>query len=169
MWVENFNGNFVDIEGFEDYMISDIGTVYSKKTKKLLSPYEMPHGHLKVNLCLNGKEIQKYIHRLVADAFIEKPSNDYDAVHHINHCKTDNRPENLMWMTCSEHQSLHRENGSKARVAVKCLETGKIYKSLLDAANDLDLKAGNISRHLRGIIKHVKGYHFEKLEIDDEI
>ena len=73
-----------------------------------------------------------------------------------------------MWLTHSEHSSLHAEN-SKAKIAVKCLETGKVYKSLLEAAKDLDLKAGNISRHLSGTIKHVKNYHFEKVEINNEI
>lgn len=168
MKLENFNGNFVDIEGFEDYMISDIGTVYSKKTKKLISPRNC-QGYLAVEIYSNSKRINKNIHKLVAEAFIEKPSAEHTDVHHINHCKTDNRPENLIWLTHSEHSSLHFENGSKTKITVKCLETGKIYKSLLDAANDLDLKAGNISRHLRGIIKHVKGYHFEKVDLEDEI
>lgn len=167
MKLENFTGNFVDIEGFEDYMISDIGTVYSKKSKRLLSPSVSGSGdHLMVGLCLNGKEIKKWVHRLVAEAFIEKPSDEYTDVHHINYCKTDNRPENLMWLTHAEHASLHN---SKARIAIRCLETGKTYKSLLDAANDLDLKSGNISRHLNGAIKHVKGYHFEKVDLNDEI
>lgn len=167
MKLENFNGNFVDIAGFEDYMVSDIGTVYSKRSNKLLSPRE-DRGHLRVRLSLDGKVIERHIHRLVAEAFIEKPSDEHTDVHHINRCKTDNHVENLMWMTHSEHSSLHAEN-TKAKIAVKCLETGKIYKSLLDAANDLDLKAGNISRHLNGIIKHVKNYHFEKVDLENEI
>ena len=168
MKIENFNGNFVDIEGFEDYMISNIGTVYSKKSKKLLSPGEMASGHLYVILYLNGKATNKYIHRLVAEAFIEKPSEAHNDVHHINLCKTDNRPENLMFLTHSEHASLHYKN-PKTRVSVRCLENGKIYDSQLEAAIDLDIKSGNISRQIRGEIKHVKGYHFERVEIEDEI
>lgn len=169
MKIENFNGNFVDIEGFEDYMISNIGTVYSKKSKKLLSPGEMASGHLYVTLCLNGKATNKYIHKLVAEAFIEKPSEAHNDVHHINLCKSDNRPENLMFLTHSEHTKMHQESNIKARIAIRCLETGKTYKSILEAANDLGLKSGNLSRHIRGEIKHVKGYHFEKVDINNEI
>lgn len=171
MWIENFNGNFVEIEGFEDYMISDIGTVYSKKSKKLLSPVDSDgNGHLMVNFYKDGKMIHRRIHRLVAEAFIEKPSEEHTEVHHINRCKADNRVENLSWMTPSGHRSLHAsETFSKTRVPVRCLETGKTYNSILAAANDLDLKHGNISRHLQGVLKHVKGYHFEKVDINNEI
>lgn len=168
MKIENFNGNFVEIEGFEDYLISDIGTVYSKKSKKLLSPGEIASGHLYVTLYAKGKTLNKRIHRLVAEAFIEKPSNEHNDVHHINYCKTDNRVENLSWMLPSEHRSLHHKN-PKTRVSVRCLENGKIYDSQLEAAIDLDIKSGNISRQIRGEIKHVKGYHFERVEIEDEI
>lgn len=166
MKLENFNGNFVNIEGFDNYMVSDIGTVYSKISNKLLSPGDNGNGYLYVQLCLGEKRVNRYIHKLVAEAFIEKPSDEYTDVHHLNHCKTDNRVENLRWITRTEHISLHT---SKAKIAIKCLETGKIYNSLLDAANDLDLRSGNISRHLQGVIKHVKGYHFEKVDLNDEI
>lgn len=167
MKLENFAGNFVDIEGFDDYMISDLGTVYSKKAKKLLSPVEYSSGHLMVGLYLNGKVTRKYVHQLVAEAFIEKPSKEHNDIHHINRCKTDNRVENLSWMTHSAHSKLH-QNGTKSKISIKCLETGKTYDSLSEAANDLDLRQGNISRHLKGIVSHVKGYHFEKVE-DNEI
>lgn len=38
------------------------------------------------------------VHRLIAEYFIENP-NGYDTVDHINKITTDNRKENLRWMT----------------------------------------------------------------------
>ena len=49
-----------------------------------------------MSLHLNGKTFQK--HRLIAKHFIDNPNN-YQQVDHINHIKTDNRVENLRWVS----------------------------------------------------------------------
>ena len=47
-------------------------------------------------------------HRLVAEKKIGRLLSPHEVVHHINEIKTDNRPENLMVMTSSEHIKLHK-------------------------------------------------------------
>ena len=46
-------------------------------------------------------------HRLVAEKSIGRMLLDSEDVHHINLIKTDNRPENLLVLTKSEHGKLH--------------------------------------------------------------
>tara|TARA_R100001198_G_C5243345_1_gene221664 strand:+ start:593 stop:1108 length:516 start_codon:yes stop_codon:yes gene_type:complete len=61
------------------------------------------HGYIRAEFRKNGKRVSVAVHRLVALAFIPNPSNK-EEINHINGIKTDNRLENLEWVTRSENQ-----------------------------------------------------------------
>ena len=46
---------------------------------------------------------------------------------------------------------------------VRCVQTGQIYTSQTSAANEMGLKASEISRHLNGLRDTVRGYTFERI------
>jgi hypothetical protein len=48
-------------------------------------------------------------HDLVMEVLIGRHLYDYECVHHINGIRNDNRKENLMLMTKSEHASYHNK------------------------------------------------------------
>lgn len=57
------------------------------------------------------------LHRAVASLWIPNPSN-CKHVHHINHNKTDNRVENLEWVTPKEHfANRHKDTHGKHEVS----------------------------------------------------
>lgn len=92
----------VNIKGFEDYQITDDGRVWSKKSNKWMKTFKSSNGYKHLSLCKNGVMHWKQVHKLVAEHFIPNPENKLE-VDHINTDRTDNRVENLRWVT-------HKEN-----------------------------------------------------------
>lgn len=82
----------------EHYAVSDDGRVWSYKTEQWLKPSLTSRGYPCVRL--NQKTYN--VHRLVAEAFCDKPEG-CDQVNHINGDKTDNHSENLEWVTMSQN------------------------------------------------------------------
>jgi HNH endonuclease/NUMOD3 motif-containing protein len=68
-------------------------------------------------------------HRLVMEAKIGRPLTKDEIVHHINHVKTDNDPDNLMILDRSSHKSLHNQ-GNKIWFGKK--HTPETLKALSD-------------------------------------
>lgn len=60
------------------------------------------HGYLYVSLAKSGRQQQKFVHVLVAEAFLDKPNGKVE-VNHKDGNKLNNCVDNLEWVT-------HREN-----------------------------------------------------------
>ena len=108
-----------DIEGYEGiYQVSNKGRVKSLNynrtgEERILKIRINKNGYACISL---GKERKFFrVHRLVAIAFIPNPENK-PCVDHINAIRTDNRVENLRWVTHEENMNnpLSREHMSEA-------------------------------------------------------
>jgi hypothetical protein len=62
---------WLPVVGWEGrYQVSDLGRVYSARSGKILKPRPLPTGYLRVSFYVDGKQVDRYIHDLVAAAFI---------------------------------------------------------------------------------------------------
>lgn len=126
-----------DVVGYEGiYLVSNKGRVYSIERKtnngttvkpRILKQF-VDRGYCLVTLSKNRKRRirSEKVHRLVAMAFIDNPTNK-PFVNHINNNGTDNRVENLEWVTNDENM-LHAK-----RLGVfkdKCLRGEECHNSI---------------------------------------
>lgn len=155
--------------GAEGYFINEFGDMVTTKlhnTKfRLLKRQSYSEGYQYYSLCINGNRSFKIkVHRAVALTFIPNPNN-YPFVNHKNGIKNDNRVENLEWVTPSENNRHayrvlgHKSHGGVARKKVLCVETGKIYDSVRQAARSVGPGTSNttISCAAGGRTKKSKG------------
>lgn len=104
----------------------------ARKEGKLLKPSVNKLGYFIVVLRVNGKPKTHYVHRLVAEAFIPNPEKK-PCIDHINTDRTDNRVENLRWVSHKENSNnpLTKEIWSETHRGRVVLSTrgGKHYKA----------------------------------------
>lgn len=149
-----------DVSGYEGrYKISPTGDVYSVVSGKFMKPHINRDGYPTIPLCKHGKCKSFSVHRLVAEAYLDKVDGK-NYVNHKNGNRSDNRVENLEWCTPSEnikhsYSTLGRKiaaplakiNLSKRKKVIR--DDGKVYKSITEAAQDNGTTTASLSQILR--------------------
>jgi len=98
-------------EGKElDYMISNVGEVYSNALGRLVKKSLSDQGYERVSLRTETKYGTFRVHRLVGQAFIPNPENKPE-INHIDGVKTNNWYRNLEWATSAENKQHAMEMG----------------------------------------------------------
>lgn len=152
-----------DIEGYEGlYQVSNLGNFKRiVATNAYSKGYSIgKNGYKIVSLSKNNNYKQEYLHRIIANTFIDNPYNK-PTVDHINRDKLDNRVENLRWATYRE-QRINQTSGDTKIIATNLKNGEKLkFNSQADCARLLRLPQGNINRCLCGKRKSLGGYIFE--------
>ena len=120
---------------FNGYKVLSSGLIISKKFNKPLNPDLSRGGYSTVTLCYEGKNNKWFVHRLVANLFIENNENK-PCVNHKDGNKKNNNVSNLEWVTYSENtrhsfDKLGKEISHSEETKKKMSDTAKRNKTYL--------------------------------------
>lgn len=161
-----------DIKGYEGlYKVSNMGHVLGMRGKILKPIRNTKSGYIQIYLCsINGIRKRIYIHRAVAETFIPNMDNK-PCVDHINTIRSDNRCENLRWVTAREnyrnsitikkHMMAHLKNSSKrGKTVIQIYENKTIgeFTSIRKASAMTNIHKRCISLCCAGMRKTAGGY-----------
>ena len=178
--LEDLSGEiWKDIPGYEGlYQVSNMGRIKSiankeikfgvnqvnSKIDKIIKQLKNGQGYLRIGLSKNNKQIKFSVHRLVAQTFIPNPENK-TTVNHKNEIKTDNRVENLEWMSNKENNNwgtrIERISKKKCKPVLQYDLNGNLIQKWESATEAKKKKGYNnkcISRCCLGERKTYKGY-----------
>ena len=171
---------WIKVKGFELYSVSDQGNVRNDKTGRILKGGLDTYGYPQVILCKNGARVNRKVHRLVAEAFVPNPDNK-PQVNHIDGNKQNNAASNLEFCTNQENQThfwryLNNEQNKANRInahkgkgllsdnpnskSVIRLEDGKVFRTIKEAAEELNISYIHIGEVCKGKRKTTGGYHW---------
>lgn len=82
------------------YKVSDKGEVFNYRTNVKIKQHKSRDGYCVINVGLVGNRSKRYVHRLVAEAFIPTDKDiKYLTVNHKDYNKENNNVNNLEWLT----------------------------------------------------------------------
>ena len=171
----NYNYNMSDIvwkeiTQYKNYSVSNTGFIKNNITQRILKPY-LRNGYNSINLCVNNVKKTFNIHSIVAQYFLDKPSEDRKyVVNHKDEDKTNNHIDNLEYLT-------YRENTMYSMTSKRTKNLNKFELSdFIDIPNYEDYmvsKSGDIySKNLKRLACYTiipSGYHKIKMKSNNNI
>lgn len=148
------------IQNFPKYWITTEGRVWSEYSNRWLIPTIAQRGNHKRAYVSLGRGNKKYVHRLVAEAFIPNPLNlpevDHKDTNGLNNCV-----ENLQWVTRIDNMDNpntqnHIKQNTGYFVEIEEIATGKLFIGYDSAVQYSGLSRQTILNHTKGKVKNPK-------------
>lgn len=153
-----------EIEGFESYIVTETGQIYSKTTKRFLNPHLNGSGYYIIDLyskeCDETKEHKEYtrkrqqrrqkfrVHCLVAKNFIENDDPETKTeVNHKDKNRINNNVSNLEWI--SSKKNLQHAHNKKVFQYDKNNKFIKVYESSVQASKENNIKPKTLSSAIK--------------------
>lgn len=127
-----------------DYDVSSDGTIVNLNSGKVIATHRDINGYLKVYLIKDGKYKEYYVHRIVAECYLDEPPKGMNCVAHIDHNKDNNHYSNLKYDTRSNIMKqchidkVYDEHLKSLKKRIRMLDPATLetvdFSSLLEAA-----------------------------------
>ncbi|MDI9873509.1 MULTISPECIES: NUMOD4 domain-containing protein [Bacteroidota] len=105
---------FTEVENPPRYQVSNYGRLKSFQNDPVngeIIAGSKIQGYKSLNIRAKGnKSLNRYVHKLVAEFFLKKDSDEKKFVVHLDHDKLNNHWENLKWVTRDEMTIHNRDN-----------------------------------------------------------
>lgn len=130
------NEKWKKINFASNYQVSNTGLVRNRNTNYILKGRETKRGYVQVNLKIDDKNkfMNKYIHRLVAEFWLDRPQEqEKNEVNHKDGNKKNNHISNLEWVSAKENSYhrvniLNKKNTDNKRVGMFDKNSGQLIK-----------------------------------------
>lgn len=114
------------VKGFTNYEVSNMGNIRSTAKGTLLKKHIKKNGYEQVNLSKAGKSYSFYVHRLVADAFVDNPMG-LNEVNHKDLDRTSNHESNLEY--CTHVYNCNYSRNGNAKIGKYDANTGELLET----------------------------------------
>lgn len=151
---------------YDNYNISEDGVLTNRKGHEIKA--YLKQGYKYAVIRYRGTNVNKAIHRIVAEAFIPNPDGK-PQVNHKDGNKLNNTVSNLEWVTAKENTRhsvyvLKRDHQKGLRHPVRLVETGQEFDSRVACADFLHTGIDYLIDVCDDPFKTCKGYHIESVD-----
>lgn len=163
--------NSAELDTHPMYIVYEDGTIYSRYMKQFLDPSLNRDGYYVSSLYENGLASRVLLHRLVAKCFIPNSDPKKRCVNHKDLDKTNNRVENLEWVTSKENAQHAMNNGAnpcRKQPVHQFTANGKFiasYKTITEASNATGISRPCISKAISGASLLSRGFYWSKEKV----
>lgn len=134
---------------------------------QILKQYRNRDGYIYVHFSVNGKTINRKVHRLVAQTFLQNPDN-LPEINHKDNNPLNNNISNLEWCSRQYNIAYREKYGTPAKgswgrplfaVNLKTTEVSR-FRSQSEAGRELGVNQGHFNSVIKGQRKTAGGYWF---------
>ena len=151
-----------------EYEVSSAGRIRNHKTGVIRKAKVLPNGYARIHYNKQNKRYDRYVHRLVAEVFCNRPEG-CNVVNHLDNDKGNNSASNLEWTTQlgNVHHGIKQKRyrlNAKRVIGYKDNQTYE-FISINQASIQTGCDHSSISKCCKGKASKTNGYCWKYAEV----